>query len=82
MNRREITERTHRDRIGATKIGTQLGSEVLERVKAMAGVETFLVFAVAALDLTVVARCIGPDQLMPDTQVDGSGLEKGRKSSL
>ena len=41
-----------------------------------------MVFSVATLDLAVVARRIGSDQLVPDTQVCGSGLEKGRTASL
>ena len=42
----------------------------------MAGIEAFLILAVAALHLAVVARRVGPDQLVPDAQLGGSFLEQ------
>ena len=38
----------------------------------MAGIEAFLILAVAALHLAVVARRVGPDQLVTDAQLGGS----------
>ena len=48
----------------------------------MAGIETLLVLAVAALDLTVVPGGVGTNQLMLDFQFFGSLLKKGREVSL
>ena len=44
----------------------ELLCEIIKRIKGVAGIKTFLVFTVAAFNLAVVARGIGPDQLMPD----------------
>lgn len=45
----------------------------------MAGVKPFLVLAVAALDLAVVPGRVRTNELMPDTQLGGCGLEKGEQ---
>ena len=42
----------------------------------MAGIEAFLILAVATLHLAVVARRVGPDQLVTDAQLGGSFLEQ------
>ena len=52
-------------------MGGELSGEVIQRVKAAAGIEAFLILAVAALDLSVVARCVRTDQFMPDIQFGG-----------
>ena len=44
-------------------MGSELSGEVIQGVKAAAGIEAFLILAVAALHFTVVARCIGADEL-------------------
>ena len=54
---------------------SELPGEVIQRVKAAAGVKAFLILAVAALHFTVVARRIGPDELVADTQLCGGGLK-------
>ena len=45
--------------------------EVFERIERAARVEAFLILAVAALDLAVVARRVRTDQFMPDIQFGG-----------
>ena len=42
----------------------------------------FLILAVAALHLAVVARRIRPDELVADTQLGGGGLKQSREISL
>ena len=42
----------------------------------MAGIEAFLILTMAALHLAVVARRVGPDQLVTDAQLGGSFLEQ------
>ena len=53
----------------------ELLCEVIQGIKAVAGIETFLVLPVAALHLAVVSRGIWTDELVADTQV-GGGLLK------
>ena len=53
----------------------ELLCEVVQGIKAVAGVETFLVLPVAALHLAVVARGIWTDELVADAQA-GGGLLK------
>ena len=45
--------------------------KVIQGIERVARVEAFLILAVAALDLSVVARCIRTDQFMPDIQFGG-----------
>ena len=54
----------------------KLFGKVIQGVKAAAGIEAFLVLAVTSLHFTVVARCIGADELVPDTQLGGGGLKQ------
>ena len=56
----------------------KLFGKVIQGVKAAAGIEAFLVLAVTSLHFTVVARCIGADELVPDTQLGGGGLKQSR----
>ena len=60
----------------------KLFCEVLQRVKAAAGIEAFLILAVAALHFTVVARSIGADELVTDPQLGGGGLKQSREIPL
>ena len=60
----------------------ELFFEVLQGVERMARIETLLVLAVAALDLTIVSGSVGTDQLMPNFQFFGSLLKKGREVPL
>ena len=52
--------------------------KVIQGIERVARVEAFLILAVAALDLSVVARRIGANQFMPDPQF-GSRLLKQRR---
>ena len=60
----------------------ELFREVIQRVKRVAGIETLLILAVAALDLAVVARGVGADQLMPDAKRGSSPLKQRRQIAL
>ena len=48
----------------------------------MAGIEALLILAVTTLHFAVVARRIGTDELVPDTQLGGSGLKQSREIPL
>ena len=49
--------------------------EVIQGIKAVAGVEAFLVLTVATLHFAVVAWRIGTDELVADTQFSGGFLK-------
>ena len=55
---------------------SKLLCKIVQRVKAVAGIESFLVFPVAALHLAVVSGGIGTDKLVSDTQFSGSGFKQ------
>ena len=55
---------------------SELLCEVIQGVKAVAGVKALLILAVAALHFTVVTRRVGADELVPDTQLGGSRLKE------
>ena len=57
---------------------SELLCEVVQGIERVAGVEPFLVLAVAAFHLAVVARCIRTNELMPDAKF-GSRLFKQRR---
>ena len=58
---------------------SKLLCEVIQGIKAVAGVKAFLVLPVAALHFTVVAWRVGADELMPYTKLGGSGLKQSRQ---
>lgn len=70
-------EGAHRQVVGAAVVGGKLFLKVGQGVESVAGVKAFLVPPVAALHLSVVPGCVGPDQLVPDAQFFGGPLEEG-----
>ena len=56
---------------------SKLLGKVIDRVKAVAGVKTFLVLSVATLHLTVVSWRLGRDEFMPDAQLGSGNLKQG-----
>ena len=48
-------------------MGSELSGEVIQGVKAAAGIEAFLILAVTTLHFTVVAGRVGADELVTDT---------------
>ena len=65
-------ERQARGRIGEIVVSpfsdSKLGFEILKAIKAMGGIEFFIVLAVTAFDLAVMPGCIRPDQFVPNPQ--------------
>ena len=55
---------------------SELPGEVIQGVKAAAGIKALLILAVTALHFTVVARRIGSDELVADPQLGGSRLKE------
>ena len=76
---RKPAEGPHGEVVGATVVNGELLCEVIQGIKAVAGIEALLVLAVAALHLSVVARGVGADELMSDAQLGGSGLKQSRQ---
>ena len=61
---------------------SELLCEVVQGVKAVAGVKAFLVLPVAALHFTVVTGRVGTDELVPDAEFGGSGFKQSRQIPL
>ena len=61
---------------------SELLRKVVQRVKAVTGIKAFLVLPVTALYLAVVARCIRPDEFMPDAGIGSSSFKQGRQITL
>ena len=61
---------------------SDLLGEVIEGVETVTGVKALLVLAVAARHLAVVARRVGPDALVADTQLGGGGLKQSGQIAL
>ena len=65
---REPAKRPHGEVVGATVVDSKLLCEIVQRVKAVAGVKAFLVLPVAAFYFAIMAGRVGTDELMPDSQ--------------
>ena len=63
-------------------MGSELSGEVIQGVKAVAGIEAFLILSVTTLHFAVVARRIGADEFVANTQLDSSGLKQSREIPL
>ena len=74
--RRKPTKRSHRKVVGTTIVDRKLLSEVLKRIEGVTGIEPLLVFAVAAFNLAIMARSVGTDELVTDTQLSGGILKQ------
>ena len=54
----------------------ELFREVVQGVKAVAGIEAFLILPMVALDLSIMTGGIGADELVSDTQRGNGGLKQ------
>ena len=82
LTRRKPVERTRRTVVGTTLVCSELPTKVGERKERMTAIETFLVFAVTAFDLTVVSGSIRPNELVLNAQSEGSYFKKRRDVAL
>ena len=73
--RRKPVKGSHGEVVGAAVVDGKLLGKVVQGKEGMAGIEAFLVFSVAALDLAVVAGRIGADELVADVKLGGSRLK-------
>lgn len=80
--RRKPGEWSHGEVIGAAVVDSELPGEVIERVKAATGIKAFLVLPVAALHLAVVARGVGTNELVADTQLCSGNFKQSRDISF
>ena len=80
--RRKPAKRPHGEVVGAAVVDSELHCKVIQGEKAAAGIEAFLILAVAALHFTVVAWSIGADELVTDPQLGGGGLKQSREIPL
>ena len=75
LERRKPAEGPHGEVVGAAVVDSKLLCKIVQRAKAVAGIESFLVFPVAALHLAVMAGRVWTDEFVPDTEL-GSGSLK------
>ena len=75
LKRRKPAKRPHGKVVRAAVMDSKLLGKVIERVKAVARVKTFLILPVATLHLTIVARCVGADELVSDSQFSGRNFK-------
>ena len=61
-----------------TVMDSKLFCEIAQRIESVARIESLLILTVAVLDLTVVPRRIGADQLMSDAQLGGRLFKQRR----
>ena len=63
---RNPSERPHGEVVCAAVMDSELLFKIVQRVKSVAVIESFLVLPVAALHLSVVPGGIGTDEFVPD----------------
>jgi len=61
---------------------SKLFCEVVERIKAMASIEAFLVLPVATLYLPIMAGRVGTDELVSDAKFGSGGFKKSGQIPL
>ena len=79
---RKPTKRSHGEVVGAAVVDSELHCKVIQGEKAAAGIEAFLILSVTTLHFAVVARRIGADEFVANTQLDSSGLKQSREIPL
>ena len=79
---RKPSKGPHREVVGAAVMDNKLFGKVVQRVKAVAGIETLLVLPMAALHFAVVARSVGADEFVSDAQRGSGGLKQRGKIPL
>ena len=82
LTRRKPVERTRWTVVGTTLVGSELPTKVGERKEGMTAIETFLVFAVAALNFPVMSGSIRPNEFVLNAQSKGVCFEKRRDVAL
>ena len=80
--KREPVKGSHREVVRAVVVDSELPGEVIQGIKTVAGIEVLLILAVTSLHFTVVARRVGADELVADTQLCGSGFKESRETRL
>ena len=78
FSRGQPVQGTYREVVAAGLAGSELPAKVGEGEEAVGVIEAFLIFAVAALHLAVMARRVRADQLVADAQLGGGDLEQCR----
>ena len=73
---RQPGKRTHGSGVACTLVGSELPTKVGEGIETADSVEAFLVFAMTAFDLTVVAGRVRADELVMNAQLSSGLLEQ------
>ena len=76
---RKPEERPHGEVVGAAVVDGKLFCEVLQGIKAVAGIKAYLIFSVAAFYLAIVSGRIGPNQFVADAKFCSRCFKESRK---
>lgn len=57
-------------------VGSELPTKVGEGPEAVSCIETFLILAVAAFDLTIVTRGVGTNEFVTNAEFSGGGFKQ------
>ena len=76
--RRKPVKGSHGEIVGATVMNGDLLGKDIDGIKGVGIVEAFLIFAVAAFDLTVVSGSIGAYELVSNAELSGGVFKKSR----
>lgn len=78
FKRGKPTQRTHRAVVRAIKMSFKLLIKVITGKERVAGIKFVVIFPMAALNFSVMARGIGTDKFMCYAHLSGSFLEQSR----
>ena len=76
VKRRKPAKGPHREIVGAAVMNSKLLCKIIQRKKAVGGIESLLVLPMAALYFAVKAWGIGTNELELDTKLCGGGLKQ------
>jgi hypothetical protein len=76
LQRRAPVQGAHREIIVLPLSHGELLFKISKGIKRVVGIEFLVIFPVAALHLTIVAGCVGTDQLVPDSQLSQSPFKQ------
>ena len=63
-------------------MNSKLCCEIVQRIECMAGIKSFLILTVTALDLAIVPRSVGTNQFVPDAKLRSRLFKQCRQITL
>ena len=69
LSRHLPVEGTHGEMVVGTLTNSELLFEIIKGIEAVRGIKLLVIFAVRALNLTIVSRCADTNQLVPNSEL-------------